>query len=535
MPPPPKEDILNLALPAEMLGLGELLSAKASFRAPRQPGARPTDQGEALGDALADSLLEKLAKDPACRLFGIRRGMPKDVARIRIKVVGLLGWQSLRMSSDPIDIGELAVAVLDPKQAPTEALLRGRHEIGLMLSEDMVLGSAEGDGPIRKVRLPSRTLEWLSGGKASMGSVTVAKLVGLGALMERMRDNKREPEARRILTPKQLYEGIRARVIGLDEQAKVIAGRLCMHLTRSRLLQAGNDPGTPNECWAIIGAPGVGKTAICDAAGALSGTVFASADASDLTADGYVGVAFSETLRYLIMAAKGDMERARYGFLALDEFMKKARSMGESPVNTVAVQQEALRVISGQVMTVGGRRGWDRPISFNTIGTCFALLGHCPGLDRMIEKRMGRRGMGFNGRPERKTRSWLTDALLDFGLIEELVSRLTAVIVIPPPSMETLLKAVNAQHGIVDSYNRLLESHGAMLFLGDSAVHALAEYGMESGGYFRAMKRAISTLAGEIVFSEQKGTVMVEAADIHRAAAKSDGNAADLLRNGAPG
>jgi hypothetical protein len=294
---PAKDDILDLALPAELLELGDLLSQRGS---PRQTAVRQ----EAVAGlqeqicSMAAALLEKVVKDaPAYRFLGLRKGMGRASVLIRIKALAVLSWKTLRMSSDPVDIGDLSATVADPKQVPNEGFLRARHEVGLMLAADVVMGNAEGDGPIRRVRLPSRTLEWLSGGKASMGSVTVAKLVGLSTPMESMRDTQQKTEPQKVLTPKQLFEGIRSRVIGLDEQAKVIAGRLCMHLTRSRLLQAGNDPGTPNECWAIIGPPGVGKTAICEVSGALASTVFASADASDLTADGYVGVAFSETLR----------------------------------------------------------------------------------------------------------------------------------------------------------------------------------------------------------------------------------------------
>ena len=91
-----------------------------------------------------------------------------------------------------------------------------------------------------------------------------------------------------------------------------------------------------------------------------------------------------------------------------------------------------------------------------------------------------------------------------------------------------MARAVNSDRGIVASYNRLLAGQGAMLFLTPSATEALARHGME-GGYFRSMKRVVSALAGEVVFEERKGTTMVEAADIRRAAANADGDAADLL------
>ena len=536
-----KTDQLDLALPAEILGLGEALSARSSFRRSisrdHGHGAPANEQVEAMTEAL----LEKVAKSQlACLRIGLRRGIARERACVRLKAVAVLGWLHLRLSADAAEIGELAAAASDTRSPPVDSLLKARHEIGAMAAEDSIIGiSDEAAGSIRKARLPLKTLEYLAGGKSSMGYLTVGRLTGVPSPTADA-DDGRPTEPPTIPSPQRLFQKIRERVIGLDCPARTIASRLVMHMTRAGMLRAGEDPGTPNECWLIIGPPGAGKTHICqvacEAASELSGGTmpFATADGSDLTADGYVGLAFSDTLRSLLMAAKGEVDKARYGFLAIDEFTKKARSMGDSPVNTVAVQQEALRVISGQAMQLGGRRGWDRPIAMSTIGTGFALLGHCPGLDRLIEKRMGKNRMGFSSSDgDRRSRAWLTDACLDFGLIEELISRMTAILVIPPPGLETLTKVVNSDQGIVASYNRLLSAHGSMLFFTPSATEALARHGME-GGFFRAMKRVVSTLASEAIFDERKGTIMVEAVDVKKAAAKADGDAAGLLAKPSP-
>lgn len=525
------DDKLDFGLPAEFLELGRILS-EGGLRSPTgRPGSIQINAEQL--DILMEGILTKSLKDATIRkLLGLRREVEAD--RMRIKIVAVLGWQTLRLSSELSNLGDLAAAASDSKFPLTQALLRAKHEIGIMMAEDTLIGvtdtSERNDGLIRKVKIPNQTLEWLSGGKASMGYLTIAKLIGVPTTQGASPDDERATVPQKIPTPRQLYDGIRKRVIGLDSQAEMISSRLIMHMTRAKLLKAGEDPGTPNECWLVIGPPGVGKTHICQVAGEQSGIVFATADGSDLSAEGYVGLSMTDTLRNLLVASKGNVERARYGFLAVDEFTKKARSMGESPVNTVAVQQEALRVISGQSMQLGGRRGWDRPVQFNTIGTCFALMGHCPGLDRMAEKRMGKRRMGFSMCDgDRRSSAWLADSLVEFGLIPELISRLTATIIIPPPDHNTLMVAVSSERGVVDSYNRLLGAHGAMLFLSPSAIHVLADYGMESGGYFRAMKRVISALAGEVIFEDRKGTTMVEAVDIRRAASKADGGSAVLL------
>lgn len=535
------KDQPDYALPIEFLRLGEVLCANGTFRRSptRDAGRRQTNADEV--EAMVDALLEKVTKSPqACLRLGLRRGVSRDRARIRLKVVAVLGWQGLRLSSESIEIGDLAAVAADPRLPPMESLLRARHEVGVMSAEDVLIGiSDEQNGPIRKVHLPFKSLEYLAGGKTSMGFLTAGKLVGVLA-QDAHPDDGRPSEPPKIPTPRQLFQKIRERVIGLDSQASTIASRLVMHMTRAAMLRAGDDPGTPNECLLVIGSPGVGKTTICqvacEAASELSGGAmpFAVADGSDLSAEGYVGLSMTDTLKHLLLAAKGDVELARYGFLAIDEFSKKARSMGESPVNTVAVQQEALRIISGQYMLVGGRRGWDRPIGMSTIGTGFALMGHCPGLNRMIEKRMGRRQLGFAiGDENKRSRDLLIGGLLDFGLIEELVSRLTTILVIQPPDLDSLARALTAEHGILASYNRLLSAHGSKLFLDPSAIEALARHGLE-GGYFRAMKRVVSALACEAIFEERRGTAMIEAVDIRMAVARADGDAAELLTRTRP-
>ena len=536
---PPKDtplDASEIKLQSDLLQLGKDLSERRSKRV-RLRGDRQVDQAEV--EVAEQRILHAIRSSPVRRLLGIQGNFntPHDI--IRVRAAAYIGWEMISDSDPSTRIEQVALAISDPAQPVCEQLILVRDALGRMVTSGVLLMAPDHGGAWSgRLLLGAKTYSWVNGGVKSRSDFAPSKIdAGVRQDGGRYDDGERDVAEHKIPTARQIYDGITKQVFDCEGAAEVIASRLILHMMRARMLRADRDPGTPNECWTIIGPPGCGKTTLCEVAcktaEKLSGgsMPFATADGSDLTADGFVGLAFSDTLRNLLVAANGDVEKARYGFLAVDEFTKKARSMGsESPVSTVGVQQEALRVISGQSMQLGGRRGWDRPIAISTVGTGFALLGHAPGLDRMIEKRMGKRGLGFSiGDGDRRSKTIIANALLDFGFIEEIISRQTAFLIVKPPSRSTLSRAITAEDGILASYNRLLAGRASSLVLTPSAIECLTGYGMECG-FFRGIKRAISTLAGEIVFIGSTGTITVDAADVQRAITKADGEAADLLQ-----
>ena len=536
---PPKDTLLaasEIKLQSDLLQLGKDLSERRSKRI-RLRGDRQVDQAEV--EATELRILHAIRSSPVRRLFRIQGNFntPHDIVRVR--AVAYIGWEMVSESAPSTRIEQVALTISDPTQPVCEQLILVRDALGRMVSDGALLMAPDHGGAWSgRLLLAANTYSWVNGGPKSRSDFAPSKIDAVVRQDGSRYDAaERDCTEKKMPTARQIYDGITRQVFDCEGPAEVISSRLILHMMRARMLRADKDPGTPNECWTILGPPGCGKTTLCEVAcktaEKLSGgsMPFATADGSDLTADGFVGLAFSDTLRNLLVAANGDVEKARYGFLAIDEFTKKARSMGgESPVSTVGVQQEALRVISGQSMQLGGRRGWDRPIAISTVGTGFALLGHAPGLDRMIEKRMGKRGLGFSiGDGDRRSKTVIANALLDFGFIEEIVSRQTAFLIVRPPSKSTLSRAVTSEDGILASYNRLLAAQGSSLVLTPSAIECLIGYGMECG-FFRDIKRAISTLAGELVFSGSTGTITMEATDVQRAITKADGEATDLLQ-----
>jgi len=110
---PAKDDILDIALPAQLLELGELLAQKGS---PRQTVVRQ-EAATCLHEqitAMTEALLGKVVKDAtACRFLGLRKGMSKETILLRIRTLAAMAWKSLRQSADPVDIGDLSATVAD--------------------------------------------------------------------------------------------------------------------------------------------------------------------------------------------------------------------------------------------------------------------------------------------------------------------------------------------------------------------------------------------------------------------------------------
>ena len=509
----PKTEDLDLDLPAQMLELGEMLSSVGSFRrvSPRQPGAKQPDVPQV--EAFVNMVLTKATKDAtARRLLGLRQN--RDADRIRIKAVAILAWHALRLSSDSADLGELAASTADPKLPPFEALLRARNELGAAIAVDVIIGRTDGsDGPIRKAHLPGRTLEWLSGGKASMGHLTTSKL--MGRLMPKGYDEPEEqtPAPAKIPSAKELRTLICERVIGLDEQVSALSSRLVMHLARAKMLRAGNDPGTGNQAILLAGNSGCGKTWLMEVAAKASHCPFASLSATAMTSEGFVGGKLDDLFRALVGKAKGEVQVARFGIAFADEWDKKASRFGRD-VTTLAVTQEVLVPMQGGEFLISGKRSMERPVVFNSHGTFFAFAGAFDGLAELIRKKAGRTCIGFSAGTRTKQQEFILDAIRDYGYIREWVNRLTAVMFLPDPQLGSLEEA--AAGGVLDSFNALVGELGIVLFPHGRSIARMAEYALESGTFFRGVKSVWWSLAASAVASG-KGTVLVGDAEVEAA------------------
>ena len=535
-----KTDQLDLVLPAEFLRLGELLAATGSLQRPlTRTGDRQQVSAEEM-QAIVDALLDKSSKVPAIRrLLGLRQGMDRDAARIRLKSVAVLGWLHLRSSVGAVSIGDLAAACADPKLPPNEGLLRARHEIGTMAVEDALIGAEDGAGVLDKVRLPAAGLEFLAGGRTSMGMLTAKKLASV-LLPKGMEEYERPAAEAPIPTAAALRAKICEKVVGIDRAVAALSSLLVMHLARARLIRSGRDGGS-NLAILLVGGSGCGKTWMMETAGAVAGCPFASGSATAWTSEAFIGGKIDDLFKALVLKAKGSVQDARFGIAFADEWDAKAarHADGVRDVNTLCIQQEFLVPMQGAEFIISGKRSMERPIMFDSRGTFFAFAGAFAGLHELMRKKNGRSCIGFaapSAAPSgarTKNQRYLLDAVTEYGYLKTWTNRLCSVLFLPDPTQGPL--GIAASHGILDSINSVLGELGIMLFPQPDAIPRMTEYALETKTFYRGIKSVWWAIAEAAVSADAKGTVLVTAADVDAAIGRLASGSVGLPEAQGPG
>jgi ATP-dependent Clp protease ATP-binding subunit ClpX len=517
---------LELTLPAAILALGQMLPS------PREWGAR---RGAAAGPeqlaAQEERILSMLVPDaPARKTMGILDASGKSAVRLRLRAFAYVANRMLRESArGGVDMAEVAMAAMNPTTEPCEALLVARDAVGRMVADGTLEARPEGQCPWNPVlHLPARSLQWVCGGRFSLGLLLPQRLAA--ARMKGGSDPEIDDVVPAPLSARVIRERIAERVAGMEDgQLDVVSARLSMHMARARMLAAGEDPGTPNEVVLVMGTEsGIGKTYLCEQAGLATGLPQAICNAAELTASGYVGLSAEDGLRPLLAAARGRIESCRFGLMGYDEIFRRAGSATESAATGTAVQGEMLRIVQGQLTQVGGKRsGFESSFWVNTYGMFFFLCGCASGLDRLLQRRLGRLAIGYGaGAGRRADPALFRDAMADLGVIPELQTRLTAIVVVKPPSSSTL---ATASRGVIDNYNRLLASRGCMLYFEEGATDAMARYCLSTRSYYRGLAAITSALAAEAIAREKRDAVVVKASDVGRMVTRMEDGVAVLL------